>query len=152
PLGHSFDLIGALLAPLLGCATVALVERFSPEAVVEAIRRHRVTVFPWVATMFRRVLDSAALAAADLSTVRLGVSGAAPCPWELAQEWRARTGVRIVRGYGMTELFRPISYLARDVGESPEAIGRAVPGVEARTVDDVGRALPAGEVGELDRK
>ena len=38
--------------------------------------------------------------------------GAAPCPWELAEEWRARTGVRIVRGYGMTELFRPISYLA----------------------------------------
>src|SRR2546425_8703312 len=49
----------------------------------------------------------------------------------------------------MTELFRPISYLARDATESPEAIGRAVPGVEVRTVDDAGRALPAGEVGEL---
>src|SRR5207247_1849431 len=68
---------------------------------------------------------------------------------ELAEEWRQRTGIRIVRGYGMTELFRPISYLARDATESPEAIGRAVPGVEVRTVDDAGRALPAGEVGEL---
>src|SRR5207253_3815019 len=42
-----------------------------------------------------------------------------------------------------------ISYLARDTTESPEAIGRAVPGVEVRTVGDAGRALPAGEVGEL---
>ena len=116
---------------------------------LEAIGRHGVTVFPGVATMFRRLLESPALAAADLSRVRLAVSGAAPCPWELAEQWRQRTGIRIVRGYGMTELFRPISYLARETTESPEAIGRAVPGVEVRTVDDTGRALPAGEVGEL---
>jgi len=149
PLSHSFGLNGALLASLSAGASVALVERFSPEGVLEAISCHGVTVFPGVATMFRRLLESPALGAADLSRVRLAVSGAAPCPWELAEEWRQRTGIRIVRGYGMTELFRPISYLARDTTESPEAIGRAVPGVEVRTVDDAGRVLPAGEVGEL---
>ena len=149
PLSHSFGLNGALLAPLLAGASVVLVERFAPEAVLEAIGRYEVTVFPGVATMFRRLLESPTLAGADLSRMRLAVSGAAPCPWELAEEWRQRTGIRIVRGYGMTELFRPISYLARDATESPEAIGRAVPGVEVRTVDDAGRALPAGEVGEL---
>jgi len=149
PLSHSFGLNGALLAPLLAGASVVLVERFAPEAVLEAIGRYGVTVFPGVATMFRRLLESPTLARADLSRMRLAVSGAAPCPWELAEEWRQRTGIRIVRGYGMTELFRPISYLARDATESPEAIGRAVPGVEVRTVDDAGRALPAGEVGEL---
>ena len=147
PLSHSFGLNGALLAPLLAGASVVLVERFAPEAVLEAIGRYGVTVFPGVATMFRRLLESPTLAEADLSRMRLAVSGAAPCPWELAEEWRQRTGIRIVRGYGMTELFRPISYLARDATESPEAIGRAVPGVEVRTVDDAGRALPAGEVG-----
>jgi long-chain acyl-CoA synthetase len=135
PLAHSFGLNGALLAPLLTGASVALVERFAPDAVVAAVRRQRVTVFPAVATMFRRLLDSAELGAADLSSLRLAVSGAAPCPWELATAWRARTGIRIVRGYGMTELFRPISYLAADTTESPHAIGRAVPGVEARIVD-----------------
>ena len=149
PLAHSFGLNGALLAPLLRGATVVLVDRFAPEAVVEAIHRHRVTVFPGVATMFRRLLDSTELAAADLSSVRIGVSGAAPCPWALAQEWRARTGIRIVRGYGMTELFRPISYQAADTTESPDAIGRAVPGVEIRVVDDAGRSVTDGETGEL---
>lgn len=149
PLSHSFGLNGALLAPLVAGATVALVERFSPEAALAAIRRHRVTVFPGVATMFRRILDSPAIARADLFSVRIAVSGAAPCPWELAQEWRERTGIRILRGYGMSELFRPISYLAADPTESPAAIGRPVPGVQVRVVDDSGRPCLGGEAGEL---
>ena len=128
PLSHSFGLCGALLAPLLAGARVALIERFTPEEALRAIARHRVTVLPGVATMFRRMLDAPAFASADLSSLRLAVSGAAPCPWDLAEEWRARTGVRILRGYGMTELFRPISYLAEDPTDRPEAIGRPVPG------------------------
>jgi long-chain acyl-CoA synthetase len=77
------------------------------------------------------------------------VSGAAPCPWDLAQEWRARTGVRIVRGYGMTELFRPLSYLAGDPTDYPDCVGRPVPGVDVRVVDDGGAPTPTGEIGEL---
>jgi len=136
PLAHSFGLNGALLAPLLAGATVVLQERFSPEEALRATAHHRVSVFPGVATMFARILESPALAAADLSSLRLAVSGAAPCPWALASEWRRRTGVRIVRGYGMTELFRPISYLAADPTDRPDSIGRAVPGVELRVVED----------------
>ena len=136
PLAHSFGLNGALLAPLLIGATVALVDRFAPDRVVEAIGRHRVTVFPGVATMFRRLLDAPELNAAALGSVRIAVSGAAPCPWELAERWRRATGIRIVRGYGMTELFRPISYQAANPTESPDSIGWPVPGVEIRVVDD----------------
>ena len=136
PLAHSFGLNGALLAPLLAGVTVVLQERFTPEDTLRAIARHRATVFPGVATMFARILESPALEGADLSSLRLAVSGAAPCPWALASEWRRRTGVRIVRGYGMTELFRPISYLAEEATDRPDSIGRAVPGVELRVVED----------------
>ena len=149
PLSHSFGLNAGLLAPFLAGARVVLVERFSPEAALAAIERERVTVFPGVATMFRRVLDSPALARADLSSLRLCVSGAAPLPWDLACEWRERTGIRILRGYGTTELFRPVSYLARDPVDRPEAAGRPVPGVEVRMVDDAGRPVPDGATGEL---
>ncbi|HET8575782.1 MAG TPA: AMP-binding protein [Methylomirabilota bacterium] len=149
PLAHSLGLNGALLAPLLAGATVALLDRFAPESVLQAITRHRVSIFPGVATMFRRLLDSPALATADLASLRLAVSGAAPCPWELAEEWKRRTSVRILRGYGMTELFRPISYLADDPRDLPDAIGRPVPGVEVRVVDAEGRTLASGETGEL---
>jgi long-chain acyl-CoA synthetase len=149
PLSHSFGLNGALLAPLLSGACVVLLERFSPEAVVAAIRAHRVTIFPGVATMFRRTLDAPGWTPEDLASVRLALSGAAPCPWDLAEAWRARTGTRILRGYGMTELFRPISYLADDPRDFPHSIGRPVPGVDIRVVDDEGEEVKQGGIGEL---
>ena len=149
PLAHSFGLNGALLAPLLAGATVALCERFAAEETLGAIARHRVTVLPAVATMFQKMLEVPALSAATCPTLRLALSGAAPCPWDLAEAWRQRTGVRILRGFGMTELFRPISYLADETADWPDAIGRAVPGVELRVVDDAGETCGAGEVGEL---
>jgi long-chain acyl-CoA synthetase len=147
PLSHAFGLNGALLAPLLAGVTVRLVERFVPEAVAEVLSRDGVSVLPGVATMFHRLLELPGFAGAP--RLRLGVSGAAPCPWDLAQAWRARTGVRIVRGYGSTELFRPLSYLAADPTDHPDCVGRPVPGVEVQVVDDEGRPVAAGEEGEL---
>ena len=149
PLAHSLGVFGSVLAPLLAGGSVAFLARFDPGDALAAVERRRVTVFPGVATMFRRVLDSPKLAGADLSSLRYALSGAAPCPWELASLWREKTGTRIVRGYGMTELFRPISYRAADPADLPDAIGRAVPGVDLRVVDDNGTALDSGETGEL---
>lgn len=149
PLYHNYGLGGALLAPLATGSTVVLLERFSPAAVFDAIRRWRVTVLPGVATIFHRLLSAPEISSADFSSLRLAASGAAPCPFEIVKEWRQRTGTRILRGYGMTELYRPISYRADDSRDWPDSIGRAVPGVEVKVVDDGGRPLPAGEVGEL---
>jgi long-chain acyl-CoA synthetase len=149
PLAHSFGLNGALLAPLSAGSRVCLMERFAPDDVLAAIARHRVTVLPAVATMFRRLLDAPALRETDLASLRLAVSGAAPCPWEIADEWRRATGVRLLRGYGMTELFRPISYLDADPRDVPDSIGRAVPGVELRSVAEDGGIVAPGDVGEL---
>jgi long-chain acyl-CoA synthetase len=147
PLSHSYGLNGALLAPLLSGASVRLVERFTADGVADVLARGKVTVFPGVATMFRRLLDLDAFCGGP--ALRLALSGAAPCPWKVAADFRARTGVRILRGYGMTELFRPISYLAADADDRPDAVGRAVPGVELRVVDDTGDEVPPGDVGEL---
>ena len=149
PLSHSYGINGALLAPLLAGAAAVIVEKFSPDAVVEAVRSHRVTVLPAVATMFQRMLDAPGWNREDFSTVRVALSGAAPCPWPLAEAWRTRTGVRILRGYGMTELHRPLSYLANDPRDFPDCVGRPVPGVEIRLLDDTGKEVAAGEVGEL---
>ena len=149
PFSHNYGMYAGLLAPLLAGATVALVERFTPEAILEAIERHHVTVFPGVATMFRRVLNSPSFSTAHLSSLRLAVSGAAPCAPALCSEWHDHTGVRILCGYGSTEVPRPISFFAEDAEEFPGAIGRPVPGVEIKIVDESGRSLSEGEVGEL---
>jgi long-chain acyl-CoA synthetase len=147
PLAHSLGLNGGLLAPLLTGSTVVLLERFTPEAVFTAIKKHRVTVLPAVATIFRRLLNSPELARADFSSLRRAISGAAPCPWELAMEWREKTSTRIVRGYGMTELFRPLSFRADDPQDIPSAVGKPVPGVEIRLAGNEGSVKDG--VGEL---
>jgi long-chain acyl-CoA synthetase len=149
PLSHSYGINGALLAPLLAGACSVIVERFSPEAVVGAVREHAITVFPAVATMYQRLLDTPGWSRDDFRSVRIALSGAAPCPWPLAEAWRERSGVRILRGYGMTELHRPLSYLANDPRDFPDCVGRPVPGVEIRVVDDDGAPLVQGATGEL---
>jgi long-chain acyl-CoA synthetase len=151
PLAHSYGLFGTLLSPLLLGATSVLVPRFSPEAVVAAIDQHGATIFSGVATMFRRMLDSGHLDREVLSNLRFCTSGAAPCPWELAEEWREATGTRIVRGYGMSELFRPICFSPDDTLEIPESIGHAPAGVALKLVDDKGLEIGADPdaVGEL---
>ena len=147
PLAHSLGLNGGLLAPLLTGATIVILERFAPEAVFAAIQKHRVTVLPGVATIFRRLLNSAAFAECDFSSVRRAIAGAAPCPWELAVEWREKSGTRIVRGYGMTELFRPLSFRANDSNDDvPNAVGRAVPGVEIKVEIEDGASDDIGEL------
>lgn len=149
PPAHSFGVFGSILAPLARGASVTFLERFTPEDALALLARHRVTVFPGVAAMFQRIVDCPALATADLASLRFALSGAAPCPHELATRWRAATGVPIVRGYGMTELFRPISFTARDDGGAADAIGRAVADVALRIVGAGGETLAAGAAGEL---
>ena len=149
PAAHSFGIFGGILAPLAANASVVFLARFRPEDALASIARHRVTVFPGVATMFRRILDCPSLAGTDVSSLRFAVSGAAPCSWDLAEEWRKATGARIIRGYGMTELFRPISFGPSDHDDVPDAVGRAVADVELRIAGADGVDVECGKTGEL---
>ena len=149
PLAHAFGLLSTILAPLSANAKIVLLDQFAPQDVLNAISRDGVTVFPAVATMLRAVVDKPELGDADLSSLRYALSGAAACPWSLCQEWRLATGTPIVRGYGMTEVLRPISFGAADRAEVPDGTGRALPGVSIRVVDAEGSELKPGKTGQL---
>jgi long-chain acyl-CoA synthetase len=149
PLAHSLGIFGSVMAPLLAGARVVFLPRFAVEDALDIIAREKITIFPGVAPLFRRIVDAPASKSADFSSLRYALSGAAPCPWELFQEWQALTGTRIIRGYGMTEMFRPISFAPTDDREIPESIGRAMPSIELRVVDDDGKPVAMGESGEL---
>jgi long-chain acyl-CoA synthetase len=135
PLAHSYGLCAGLLAPMLVGARVVMLDRFSPEGVLDTIQRERVTVFPGVATMFTRLMAHSQCSPETMASLRLVLSGAAPCSDELCAEWLRKTGTRITRGYGMTELFRPISYLWTDTEDEPGVVGRPVPGVDVKVED-----------------
>ena len=99
--------------------------------------------------MFRRILDSEHCIPELLSSLRFTTSGAAPCPWELVETWRKKTGLKIVRGYGMSELFRPVCYTPNDDIETPDAVGHAAKGVSLKIVDANGKELDVKQSGEL---
>jgi long-chain acyl-CoA synthetase len=86
----------------------------------------------------------------DLTSLRHCFSGAAPLPREVQETFEARTGGRVVEGYGMTEVNACIITPLRGL-RKPGSIGVPVPDVEARIVDlESGtRSLPPGQVGEL---
>jgi long-chain acyl-CoA synthetase len=149
PLAHSYGLCAGLLAPLLVGAHVIMHDRFSAATVLQTIDSANVTVFPGVSTMFTRLLAQPDCAPTKLATVRLVLSGAAPCSDELCAQWLRQTGTRIRRGYGMTELFRPISHLWDAATDEPGVVGYPVAGVRVRVVDDAGQDVPPGEMGEL---
>ena len=149
PPAHSYGLFGTILAPLLAGARSIVLPRFDVDLVLQAIEFNQATIFSGVATMFRRIMESGELQLSKLASLRYATSGAAPCPWDLSQKWYKLTGVRIVRGYGMSELFRPVCYFPNDTVELPDAIGRAADGVELKIMDDEGNKLYSGEQGEL---
>ncbi len=148
PLAHSYGLNGSLNTPLMAGATVVVIPRFDPAAVVEAIRAHRATAFFGVATMYRHLLELPG----DLTcpSLQMAVSGAADMPLALAKEFQRRFGVPVVRGYGASEIFRVITFRRGDPDERPECIGRPAAGAEIRLVDGEGRPVPPGAVGEME--
>ncbi|HXG17356.1 MAG TPA: AMP-binding protein [Calidithermus sp.] len=148
PLSRSDGLGSALLAALVAGAEVVVVEGSSPEAVTAAVRDHGVTVFPGVAPMVRGLLATERDLEA-LGRLRMTLVDPGPEAGTLVAEWTRRTGGRIFRSYGLTEVFGPVSYGAVEPGDRADSVGRPVPGVEVRIVDAEDRPLGAGAVGEL---
>src|SRR6266542_1917199 len=133
-----------LLVTLTAGATVVLAPetvRHGGEDLAELMRRHRVSV----ATLTPSVL--AALPHRDLPDLRTVVAVGEPCPAELVTRW-ARRGRRVLNGYGPTEATVAVSVGVCRPGRTV-TIGRPLPGVAVRIVDDTGAAVSAGQSGEL---
>jgi long-chain acyl-CoA synthetase len=149
PLFHIYALNVVLGLTLLEGATAVLVERFDPGATLDLIKRHRVTVLFGAPAMFAAWLRAADQRDADLSTVRLAVSGAAALPGDLLHAFRERFGVTIWEGYGLTETGPALTTTALGDQARPDSIGLALPGVEVRLVDDHGEDVDPGDPGQI---
>jgi long-chain acyl-CoA synthetase len=148
PLFHVFGL-NAVLGPTLRVGgTVVLVERFDPRATLAAVAEHGVTILTGVPTMWAAW---AALDGADpraMASVRLAVSGAARLDPAVRRAVRARFGVDLSEGYGLTEASPAVtSGLGR--GAPDGSIGVPLPGVEVRLVDARGEDALVGDPGEI---
>jgi long-chain acyl-CoA synthetase len=148
PLFHSFGQTCGLNAAVSVGACLTLVARFVPGNVVEVLARDRVTVLEAVPTMYVALLG-ADRDGHDLSALRVCVSGGAALPVEVMRGFELAYACVILEGYGLSETSPVASFNHPDRKPKPGSIGTPIRGVEMRAVDEWGRDVPIGEVGEI---
>jgi long-chain acyl-CoA synthetase len=116
---------------------------------LELIEKHGVTVLFGAPPMFIAWLNTPGVESYDLSKVRLAVSGAAPLPAAVLEEFERRVGITIWEGYGLTETAPAVTSNVVGPVAKPGSIGRPLPGVEVRIVDEHGDDVEEGDPGEL---
>ncbi len=146
PLAFTFGLGGLVVFPLRAGAATLLVERASPGELADLIAEHRVSVCFTAPTGYRAML--AAGKAAQLQTLRAGVSAGEHLPESTWRAFHEATGVKLIDGIGTTELLHIFIAAAGD-DIHPGATGRVVPGYVAAVVDEAGVPLPPGQLGRL---
>jgi fatty-acyl-CoA synthase len=153
PLYHCFGMVlGNLVCITHGATMVYPDESFNAESVLSTIEAERCTALHGVPTMFIAMLEHPRFAQCDLSSLRTGMMAGAPCPVELMQKVIDRMHMRQVTiGYGMTET-SPISFQS-SMDDSLEhrvsTVGRVLPHLEVKIVDEEGGIVPHGVTGEL---
>jgi fatty-acyl-CoA synthase len=131
-------------------ATIVIMPKAEPRAILETIARERVTYLYAVPTVYASLLAVPDLDAFDLGSLRLLGGGTAPMTAAQVHAIRTRLGCeRMVILYGSTEA-GPVSVLRPpDVARKPETVGRPYLDVDVRLVDEDGRPVARGEVGEI---
>jgi HIP---CoA ligase len=152
PFFHTAGLKSGLLACVLRGATIVPHAVFDVVPVMERVASERITMLPGPPTVFQSILNHPDFASFDLSSLRLSVTGAAIVPVDVIR--RMRDELRfdtVVTGYGLTETTGTVSMCRHD--DAPEVIastvGRPLPGVSVRIVDDAGQSVAPDEPGEI---
>jgi long-chain acyl-CoA synthetase len=150
PFFHVYGLTAGLNGSLFNGCTLVLLPRFTPKEVIAAIERYQPDVFPGIPAMYQAIARAMERQHANLTSIRVCVSGAAPLPGEVQARFEQISGARLVEGYGLTEA-SPITHANPVSGERrPGAIGLPVSSTEAGIVGlDDWRFLPPGENGEI---
>ena len=153
PLYHCFGMVLAVLACVShGSAMVFPGEAFDPLETLQTVEAEGCTALHGVPTMFITELDHPRFGEFDLSSLRTGIMAGAPCPVEIMKRVISQMHMEdILIGYGQTEV-SPLNHMTLpndSLERRTETVGRAVPWVEIKVIDDSNRVVPVGEKGEI---
>ena len=152
PLNHVFGQTVMMNAGILSGATIVLMPRFDPNKVFQVMDDENITIFSGVPTMFWAMLRSKTenidleKVARNLKTV---ISGGDSLPVEIFNNFKAKYNIEITEGYGMTEGSPVVTFSHKDKPLKPGSIGTALWGVEIKLIDDSGKEVKTGEMGEI---
>ena len=131
--------------------TLVIFDQINPITILEGIQKNRVNVFESVPIVFQLLLGVKNLASYDTSSVKIAAMMGTSIPLPLLRAFQAaQPHLKVIQGYGLTETSPMITLVDPDKAESKMgSIGRAVPGVEIKVVDERGTALGDDEPGEI---
>jgi 2-aminobenzoate-CoA ligase len=146
PLAFTFGLGGLVLFPMRIGATMVLLEKASPDALLSAIAQYKASVVFTSPTAYRAMAAHAR--EADLSSLHKCVSAGEALPAATRALWKETTGIELIDGIGATEMLH--IFISHTEAEArPGATGKCVPGFMAQVVDQAGNPVPVGQVGRL---
>ena len=141
----------SMMSAILNGRRLVIIERFHPVLVMRLIQEHHVNTIAVTPTMGRLMLDVPDFDSYDTSSLLTFAFGAALTPPELAEEASEKFNCPVVIGFGATETGGAAAMTKfYDSGANAlDSVGRPLPGVEVKLVDESGRTVADGEVGEV---
>lgn len=150
PFFHSYGLTVGMNLSIYSAATMLLLPQFSAKTVVKAIARYHPTMFPGIPTMYLAIMREVGKKAEILRSVKFCISGAAPLPAKIQEDFEQLSGGKLVEGYGLSET-SPVTH-CNPLNENcvNGSIGVPLPNIDVMIMDgETGKQLPPGEIGEL---
>jgi len=131
--------------------TLVIFDQINPVTLLEGIQKYRVNVFESVPIVFQLLLGVKNLTSYDTSSMKIAAMMGTSIPLPLLRAFQAaQPHIKVIQGYGLTETSPMITLVEPDKAEAKMgSIGRAVPEVEIKIVDENGREVPTGEPGEI---
>ncbi len=148
PMFHGYGITVMLCCFRVGPCFV-LLDPFNPEEVFQAVERHRVTFLPMVVAMYFMLYHHPEREKYDLSSLRIGISGASAMPAQLMKDASEAFGIKILEAWGLTECSASATIQRMNMPYKEGSVGLAHPGVEVGVMDDEGNLLGPNQVGEL---
>jgi long-chain acyl-CoA synthetase len=149
PLFHIFGLNVPLGLMVKNGASGVLLERFDPVPTLRVIEERRITVLCGAPPMYFAWTTTPGADQYDLSSVRLAISGAAPIAENVIKDFRELFGLDIDEGYGLTETSPTLTSNRMAEKPRPGSVGKPLPGIELRIVDEAGKDVELGDPGEI---
>ena len=148
PMFHALGLMAGFLVPLsLGCRVIYQA-RFAPAATLELIVKNKIQVLLAVPTMYALLANCKSVSRESMASVMYAISGGEALPLALLEKYKSELGIDMLEGFGLTETSPMVSFCV-PWAHKPGSVGKALPNVELRIVDEAEKILGPNQDGEL---